>query len=363
MAEDSSQVGARAESSISVPPIPIDQFIALNDELAAVVRAGLPMERSLREAASEMPGTLGTMMQLLADRMSHGESLPKALASERNRFPHVYRAVVEAGIKSGRLTAALEGIATFARIYVELRRAIGMALLYPFMVLTFAYALLVFFVLEIVPRFLEAYDFFRLQTHQVSRLLRETLPYWVAGPPALLLLIAIWWIRSGRVMALQPAWTRRSLGWIPWLQGILANSRSACFSELLALLVDHEVPLPESIRLAADATGDESIMSSARDVSDAIERGDSLTSVVRSITAFPPMLRWLMVTGLERGALAQALRHSTKTYRELALHQSNVVRQILPVVLLMGVGATSAFIYCVLVFEPFTALLHQLSYF
>jgi general secretion pathway protein F len=351
-----SPVGETAAGSVS-----IDQFIALNDELAALVRAGLPMERGLRDLGRDIPGALGDTVQVLATRLSHGESLPQALAAERHRFPGVYRAVVEAGLKAGRLSAALEGLASFARSYADLRRAIGMAVLYPLIVLTLAYGLLLFFVLAIVPRFLETYSLFRVPTHNVVAWLRESLPYWGPFPPVLLLLVAVWWIRSGRVMVLQPAWASRMVGWLPWLRGILANSRAACFSELLALLVEHEVPLPEAITLAAEATADDAIVSSAREIAAGIERGDSVTGAVQAATAFPPMLRWLMVTGLQRGALVKALRHAAETYRELALHHANLVKQLLPVVFLLGVGATSAFVYCLSVFEPFTALVFELS--
>lgn len=353
-----SSAGATTSGAIS-----IDQFIALNDELAALVRAGLPMERGLRELGADLPGALGDTVQILATRLSHGERLPQALAAERHRFPGVYGAVVEAGLKAGRLSAALEGLSSFARSYAELRRAIGMAFLYPLIVLTLAYGLLLFFALDIVPKFLETYSFFRLPTHNIVERLRDTLPYWGPIPPAVLLLVGFWWIRSGRVLLLQPAWARRTLGWIPWVRGILANARAACFSELLALLVEHEVPLPEAITLAAEATADDAMVVGAREVAASVERGDSVPHAVRAAEVFPPMLRWLMITGLGHGALVKALRHAGETYRELSLHHASLVKQLLPVALLLGVGATSAFVYCLTVFEPFTALLYELSVF
>jgi type II secretory pathway component PulF len=141
----------------------------------------------------------------------------------------------------------------------------------------------------------------------------------------------------------------------------LANARSACFSDLLALLVEHEVPLPEAITLAADATGDDAMASGAREVAAAVERGESVPEVIHGAGVFPPMLRWLMITGLQRGALAKALRHAGDTYRELSLHHASLVKQLLPVALLLGVGATSAFVYCLTVFVPYMGLLHELS--
>jgi general secretion pathway protein F len=344
--------------------ITLDQFIALNDELAALVRAGLPLERGLRELGQDIPGALGDTVQVLATRLSGGETLPQALAAERFRFPGVYRAVVEAGLKAGRLSVALEGLAGFARSYADLRRAIGMALIYPLIVLTVAYGLFVLLVLEIAPKFLATYTLLRLPVQRILVALarvKETLPYWGPVLPLLLVLIAVWWVHSGRVLLIQPAWTRRALGWLPWVRPILANSRSACFAELLGMLVEHEVPLHESMVLAAEATSDEGIVDGARELAGAVQRGESVPVVVRSATVFPPMLRWLMLTGLERGVLAKSLRHAAQTYRELALHQSSLAKQLLPVALLLAIGGTAALVYCLSVFVPYTELLHDLA--
>jgi general secretion pathway protein F len=364
MSEKFPEVGRMPVGDSAAGTISIEHLIALNDELAAIVRAGLPLERNLRQVGRDIPGTLGQTVQLLATRLSHGETLPQALAAERHRFPGVYRAVVEAGLKAGRLSAALEGLAAFARSYAELRRAIGMALIYPLIVLTLAYVLFAYFVLQIAPEILTTYSLFRFSTGGTLAAIercRATLPYWGPILPVILAMIGVWWLHSGRAMLLQPAWTRRTLGWIPWLRGILANSRSACFADLLALLVEQEVPLPEAIVLAAETTADDALVAAARQVATAVERGEPVRDAMTTSAVFPPMLRWLMVTGLKRGLLAKSLRHAGQTYRELSMHHASLVKQLLPVFLLLAVGGTAAFTYCLSVFLPFVSLLNDLS--
>src|SRR3954468_5174792 len=97
--------------------ISLEQLIALNDEMVALVRAGMPLERGLRAAGRDLSGKLGRVTSSLGERMGGGQSLPGALAAEGDRFPKVYRAVVEAGVRSGRLASALEGLAGYARGY------------------------------------------------------------------------------------------------------------------------------------------------------------------------------------------------------------------------------------------------------
>src|SRR5262245_19309662 len=103
----------------------LDQLIALNDEIAALARSGMPLERGLIEVGRDVSGRMGRVASAIGTRMSQGESLAGALESERENIPRLYRAVVDAGIKAGRLPVALEGLAGYARSYAESRRMIG----------------------------------------------------------------------------------------------------------------------------------------------------------------------------------------------------------------------------------------------
>src|SRR5262245_23349033 len=121
--------------------ISIEQLLALNEEIAALVRAGIPLDRGLLEAGRDVRGRLGRIAASLGRRLKKGESLVEALESERQSIPPLYRAVVEAGTQAGRLPIALEGLARYVRGYGEARTAIGLALWYPLIVLSLAYGL------------------------------------------------------------------------------------------------------------------------------------------------------------------------------------------------------------------------------
>src|SRR5208282_2250988 len=163
--------------------ISIDELAALNDEIAALVRAGVPLDRGLLGAGTDLPGRLGRITSALGKRLSRGESLPEALEAEKRAIPPLYRAVVEAGARSGRLSGALEGLARYVRGYSEARASIGVALWYPILVLSLAYGLSLGLKVIWPLRWLEKVG--------------ELAPYWWPAWPALLLLLALAWWRSG----------------------------------------------------------------------------------------------------------------------------------------------------------------------
>lgn len=342
--------------------IGLDDLIALNDEIAALSRAGLPLERGLLGFGLEVPGRLGTVATALGDRLARGEGLGEAIRAEEVSLPATYRAVVEAGLRSGRLTAALEDLAAYARGFAELRRAVGLALLYPMLVLLLAWGLLVAFVLQLLPRLIGAFEAFRIPSPIGARealRLGDSVIFWGPIVPALALMVGLWWSWSGRARALRVG---RGLRWVPWLRGILADWRASNFAGWMALLVEHGVPLPEAVELAMEATGDPAWREVGARIAEASRRGEPAWAASGNDSGtLPPLLWWIVASGEQQGLLGPALRHASEIYRSRALRKAEALRTILPTLLLLGIGATAAAVYVVALFLPWTHLLDSLA--
>lgn len=350
----------------SAGPIGVEQLIALNDEIAALARAGLPLERGLREMGRDLPGGLGRTTALLGERMSRGESLSDALAAEGPRIPKLYRAVVEAGVRAGRLPVALEGMANYARSYAESRRTIGLALWYPLIVLALAVALFTLIIARVLPRFLSTFQAFRLPVTPILQLFGEagaSARYWAPALPVLLVLVYAGWSRSGRAASLQPGRAGGLLRWFPWMRSMLSHYEAANFAELLALLLEHNVPYGEAVVLCAEASGAPALAREAHALAEQVTRGESPRDAFKSRgrSGFPPLLRWLLAAGQGQGDLPSGLRHMGALYRRRARHEADKIRVLLPTILLFGIGATATLLYGLALFVPLTSLLHELS--
>ena len=58
---------SEGERGVKPPgPITLDQLLALNEEIAALVRAGVPLDRGLLEAGRDVRGRLGRIAGVLA---------------------------------------------------------------------------------------------------------------------------------------------------------------------------------------------------------------------------------------------------------------------------------------------------------
>jgi general secretion pathway protein F len=354
------QLEAKSAGSIT-----IDQLLALNDEIAALVRAGVPLERGLVVAARELHGRLGRITSALGSRLSRGESLVQALEGEKQSIPPLYRAVVEAGARSGRLPVALEGLARYVRGFSEARSAIGLALWYPLLVLCLAYTLFIGLVTLVVPRFITAFDALGLQTPGPLSYLHwvgQTVDYWWLGGPILLVLVGLVWVGSGRAAR----FGSRGLGWLrmfPWMGSLLADYETANFAELLALLLEHHVTYPDALMLAAESTGDARLVAGMRQLAAALTRGESAKLALASVDrrALLPMLRWVLASGQEQGSLVAGLHNLTDVYRKRARYKAEQLYVFLPLVLLITIGAGAVLLYGLALFLPVIDLLQQLT--
>ncbi|MFO0891444.1 MAG: type II secretion system F family protein [Isosphaeraceae bacterium] len=346
--------------------ITVEQLEALNAEIAALVRAGVPLDRGLLRTGEDIGGSLGRISGVLGRRLGRGESLEQALEAEGSSIPPLYRAVVQAGARSGRLATALEGFSGYLRSYSDARSAIGVALWYPVLVLTLAYVLFLGLVAILIPRLVVSFESLDVAIAAPLRWLErfgELATYWwPIGPLLLLLLLLAWW-RSGSASNFQDhSWSLLRL--FPWMSSLLSDYESAGFADLMALLLEHRVPYPEAIAVAADATGDPEMSRGARQVASEVRRGRPPSEALRELPpgAFSPLMRWALAAEPERGDLVESLRSLGPMYRKRAAYQAEKLQVFLPTLLMLGLGASATAIYGLTLFIPLSALLSGLAF-
>ncbi len=186
-------------------PVTLEQLIAINDEIAALVKAGVPLELGLRKISSDLPRTLSHITTDLWRALNRGESLAQALESSGHRFPPEYRALVEAGVRSRNLPKTLESVTSFAQSALETRRRFGLALIYPFILLL----LINFLLTMIMPRLGEVWlamdwgmEIPFLTT--AIQLFRGSVDYWAWLPPLFVLLFTMQWLWTGGLRIVSP---------------------------------------------------------------------------------------------------------------------------------------------------------------
>lgn len=338
----------------------LDDLVALADEMAALTRAGVPLEHGLQQVARDLRGRPSALADDIARRMQAGESLLHVIESSPKVFPPVYRAVVAAGLKAGRLPAALEGLATASRRTAELRRYTRSVMVYPICVMLLAFGLLVAGLVYFQPRVGSMYESMHVPASQLNTnltALGSDAFYWAPWiPVAVVVIFAVAWLLSTRATAGDPILVR-----ITPAGRMLHYNRFAAFSDVLALLIDHQVPLGEAVTLAADSSGDKNIQTAAHDFAAEVNRGAKQHESLKRPQGFPPLVGWLLTSGCPAPALADSLRRTAETYRRRATQLDDWLRLYLPLGLTIAIGGTAVVIYALSMLGPWFELLKNIA--
>jgi len=341
----------------------LDDLIVLNDEIAALVRAGIPLDVGLAELGRDLPGQLGRFAVSLAEHNARGESLDQTLNEEAGQLPSTYCAVVQAGMRAGRLPAALEAVAASVRRMSETHHAIMVAATYPLIVVVLAWCGMTLFTVGLAPKLNAAFSSMGLTNHGFY-----VLPIWISQnvwiwwplvPVAVLLAVLAWRISFLKAAMSRSHWTSPFLEALPGLGDMLRCSRTATFLEILSLLIENRSPLQESLILAAEASGDHVLLQSAQQLARMIENGQ-IPSGAES-TAFPPLIRWLLTAVGHNRLLSPALQHAAGIYHRRARRQADLLQILLPVFLTVVIAGSATALYAVSLFAPYTAMLYSLG--
>lgn len=340
-------------------PPTLDDLAALNLEMAALVRSGLPLEQGLAQVAADFGGGTASLAARLRDQTTAGKTLVEAIDAQGDALPPTYRAVVAAGMKSNRLAAALEGFAETAARVSHLRRIAAQAAAYPLLVFIVAWVLLLAMVVVLLPRF----DFLEIQRRIWATPLRVLTPVapWLAliVPGVLIVLAALWWRRSGSALAAGTA-----PGWLQWIPGVARTRRlgaEATFAELLRLLLSCRVPLVEALPLAGNASGSASLEQSANKLASGLAAGQSLSDQQSAVRVLPPLVRAALLAGQTPEAMIAGLTRAAETCRERAAAWIGYYSVAAPVVATLLLGGVVVGAYALLVIQPYIVTLDEIA--
>ncbi|MFM7151729.1 MAG: type II secretion system F family protein [Gemmataceae bacterium] len=342
-----------------------EDLVTLNEEIAGMARAGLPLDQGLSALALEMGhGKLQKVTARLADDLRSGITLPEALERQGDRVPPYYAGLVQAGIRAGRISDVLATLTTYARSLSDLRATVINALFYPGLVLLFSAILFAFMCLFIMPQFQQIFRDFNMRLPLITELAFTigTNPIQMVVIPVLVLLGLVWGVHllMKRTETGRALWTRVVYS-MPIVGVLVRSTRLSAFSELLAILVDHGVPLPEGFRLAGLASSDPLLTEAGKKVEKDLEQGVSLGKALREKHLVPELIAWMTGMGEQRGNLGQTLHQVAAIYHRQAELRANLLRNVLPPILILATASIIVFFFVIAIMLPMVKLLEALS--
>lgn len=322
---------ARAGRRLRIAAPQVTRFLS---DLSIMINAGIRVDEALSIMEREFDnGRLRPVVSHLRGELANGRSFSQALEDWPGLFPPFQVAMVRIAERSGRLPVLLARVAQERQRFEGLAAKVSEALRYPAFLLMGVVAVMVFFLVGVVPQFEpvlaqtgESNDFIEFM-FSFSRAVRDNSDL-ILGGAAMLLLAGL---LAGRRPAFR-ARLRKLSTRLPFLSEIAISYRTARFSRLMGIMVEAGVAVPAAIKLIGDAVDPADPELRAERASDAVRQGRRLGEALE-IVALPGLAVRMLRLGEESGDL------SGLAYRAADFYEARLERQLSRLVGFIGPAA------------------------
>jgi type IV pilus assembly protein PilC len=318
------------------------EFLVFNQELATLLKAGMPLVQSLDLLKRRVTSpAFRAVLDDVHDKVRSGTALSDAFAAQGDLFPRVYTASLLAGERSGNLDAVLRRYVEYSKIIATVKRRTVSALVYPAILISLALALVTIIILKVVPAFSDFYSSFGAQLPLVTRIIvrvsdviRNQFPYLVIGLAALVLGIA-----AAVRHRTQRARLDHVLLRLPMLGQVARKFATSQMARTLATLLGGGLPLVNALDIAAKSVGNRFMAAQLDIVSARVREGESFAAALDARRAFPEVAVKMAEVGESTGALQDMLNTVADFYdEEISTTMERFVTLIEPALLvIMGI--------------------------
>lgn len=289
--------------------VPMSEVVHFTTELAALLKAGLPLERSLQALLEVTSGSrIKTVLSQVLRDLQAGKSLSEAL-SRHKAFSPLYVSLVQAGETGGFLEVALSRLGEYLKTVSELRSYLTTALVYPMILGCVGFLSLVFMLVYVVPRF---ESFFKEMGQTlywstslllgVSNAFRSY--WWVGGlflAVAALILIRLLRTPKGKMTV------DRAKLQAPLLGDLTKRISAAFFAKTLGTLLNNGVPLVAALRVVTTSVPNRYMAQALEGVQAEVEKGQPLSAMLKKVGLLPALFLQMVAIGEETGQLGEML--------------------------------------------------------
>jgi type IV pilus assembly protein PilC len=314
------------------------EFLEFNQELATLLKAGMPLVQSLDLLRSGISDPLfRSVLDAVYERVKAGSALSDAFEEHGTLFPRVYTASLMAGERSGSLEVVLRRYVAYTKLAGAVRRKTISALIYPAVLVTLAVVVVSVIVLKLVPAFSEFYASFNAELPLVTRIIVRGSTVLSANILLVLAAVAlagmalVYWVRQPGVRLRMD----RALLRLPWAGSVARKFSTAQLARTLATLLGGGIPLVNALEIAGRSIGNRHMARELEQVAQSVREGQGLAATMRTTGLFPDVAVKMTEVGEATGALQEMLNSLSEFYdEEIETNMDRFVTLVEPVLLI-----------------------------
>lgn len=290
-------------------------------QLYAMMNAGVNPVAALQTLASQTRSSrLASALMDLRTQALAGKGLAVGMELHRDVFSPLMIAITRAGETGGFLVEAIRQIADYIERDIALRNRIRQVTFYPKLVIVAS--IVIILVTNAILASLGTQS--RLSSPLTS------VSTWLILAP-LLIGVALFFRYPAKRRDVQAAIQQLVLR-LPWFSSISHGFAMAKFGRAFGALYRAGVPMPEALRMAADACGNEALRIRILPAAQSLEAGLGVTEAFRRTGAFTPIALDMAAAGEATGSMDETLAKMAEYYEEEGKVRSEQTATVLGVV-------------------------------
>jgi type IV pilus assembly protein PilC len=313
-----------------------ERFLLFNQELLALVKAGLPILQSFDIMLERQKDP--RFREILSDvreKLKSGVALSDAFASYGDVFPPIYSTSLRAGERSGDLEGVLRRFLKYQKMIVALRKKVISALIYPIILITLSVCMVFIMLTKVIPKFAEFYAGFDAELPAFTRLmitisyvLTNNLLISLIAAAIVIILVRQWVATTGRL-----TWDRLKLQ-VPFVGGVLHRFAIMQFTQSLGTLLGGGTPMVPAIEIASQSVANRLISTKVFEIVQQVREGEPLWRSLEATGVISDLAVEMIKVGESTGALTEMLGNVSEFYdEEIEARLQRMVAAIEPIIL------------------------------
>ncbi len=290
--------------------IPVQDFLVFNQELAALLKAGLPLLQAIDLMLERLRNpTFRAVLTDVRDQIKSGTDLSEAFALHGDLFPRLYPSSLKAGEKSGELEAVIRRFVRYMKLVLDARRRVISALTYPAVLVVLSITMIAVMTIYVVPRFMSFFNELDADLPMITQIVLGVSNFMSANW-VLMLIVLI-----GGGLGLR-AWGRTEPGRlaidrmklrVPVLGPVLHRFALSEFCRSLATLLSGGIPLVPSFEIGIASVGNAFVRSRLEPTVQMVREGRAFHAALEESDIFTEMSIDMVKVGEATGSLDEML--------------------------------------------------------
>jgi type IV pilus assembly protein PilC len=321
--------------------VSMKEFLLFNQELAALIKAGLPILAGLDILIERRKNPVfRKALTDVRDRVRGGAALSEAFDAQGDLFPKIYSSTVASGERSGEVASVLQRYISYQKTMMTLRRKIVSALIYPSFLFLVSVGIVIIFITYVVPKFKEFYADFGADLPLITKLLVGLSAGVTEHAPIVLVLLlgavvgARMWLKTPQGRLALDRWKVR----LPLVGAIWHRFAVSRFARTLGTLVAGGIPVVTAIGISAHAVGNQEFERELLTVERKVREGGSLWQSLEETGLFSDIAIEMTKVGESTGSLQEMLTHVASFYDEEIDNRLQTLIALLEPAMLIGMG-------------------------